>query len=123
MSFEYLSDEELNNLIMDVEQNDMVTAPPNIQGSILEELDELVRYSVELPQKSQGDKVVEFRRYRLRVIAAVAAVVAFVMIVPGFTRAIPKEDSANLIDISITDRGWLKDIASSHYISDFINMR
>lgn len=112
MNYEYLTDEELNSLIADVEQNDLVAAPPNILGSILEEL----------PQNNASDKIVEFRRFRMRVIAAVAAVVAFVMIVPGITRNIPKAEDVKLIefDINFLNKDDWSSRGTTHYINDFI---
>ena len=39
MSHEYLSDEELQKLIMDVELNDMTKAPANLQKKVLDAVD------------------------------------------------------------------------------------
>lgn len=131
MSFEYLSDEELNNLISDVEQNDMVTAPPDILGSILEQIDvipecveevEKITHITDRKEEAVSDKIIEYKKYRFRVIAAISGVVAAVMIVPEITNIIPKSQFADK-KIVLEDQGWSEAISSSHYISDFINNR
>lgn len=130
MRFDYLSDEELSKLISDVEQNDMVMAPPDMLGSILAQIDvkmsegEKSNITVLADRKASKDAIVDFNHYRARVIASVAAVVAAVMIVPEIAGAIPQ-------DISVVEDGrgrssvvgqeWSETIGNSHIISDFIN--
>lgn len=69
----YMSDEELELLIADVEQNELVAAPPDMLEGILE----CVRES----EKSVTN-IREFRRYCFKVCASVAAAVVLVFVLP-----------------------------------------
>ena len=66
---EYLSDLELEQLIRDVEQNELVGAPPDLAEQIL--------HRVKMPDKKR-----EFRRYCIRVMTSVAAAIAVVFLLP-----------------------------------------
>ncbi len=66
---EYLSDLELEQLIRDVEQNELVGAPPDLAEQIL--------HRVRMPNKKR-----EFRRYCIRVMTSVAAAIAVVFLLP-----------------------------------------
>lgn len=75
----YLSDEELERLMSEIESKDMVFAPPGIQEQVLRALDET---SYVTKERSHADKIREFKRYRFRVIATVAAAVIAVFVLP-----------------------------------------
>jgi hypothetical protein len=67
----YLSDDELNKLIMDIEGKELVQAPAGIERKVLS--------FIEFKKRR---KTVEFSKYCLRVAFAVAAAIALVCIVP-----------------------------------------
>ena len=81
MSHEYLSDEELQKLIMDVELNDMTKAPANLQKKVLDAVD--VADKAGNIAKTKKQKIIEYRLYSLKVALAVAAAIAVMFIVPG----------------------------------------
>ena len=75
----YLSDEELEYLMCEIESKDLVFAPPGIQEQVLSALDETSHLTKE---RSNADKIREFKRYRFRVLATVAAAVVAVFVLP-----------------------------------------
>ena len=75
----YLSDEELEHLMCEIESKDLVFAPPGIQEQVLSALDETPHVTKE---RSNADKIREFKRYRFRVLATVAAAVIAVLVLP-----------------------------------------
>ncbi|MBR5596003.1 MAG: hypothetical protein IKW30_01175 [Lachnospiraceae bacterium] len=93
---EYLTDAELENMLCDIEQNDMVQAPPDMQERILETLKCELHKSQSLEameqepfiQKtteqliSKQDKIIAYKRYRFRVMTTVAAAVMVVFLLP-----------------------------------------
>lgn len=81
MSHEYLSDEELQKLIMDVELNDMTKAPANLQKKVLDAVDTADKAGNIAKTKKQ--KIIEYRLYSLKVALAVAAAIVVMFIVPG----------------------------------------
>ena len=81
MSHEYLSDEELQKLIMDVELNDMIKAPANLQKKVLDAVD--VADKAGNIAKTKKQKIIEYRLYSLKVALAVAAAIVVMFIVPG----------------------------------------
>ena len=74
----YLTDDELEKLIMDIESEPLVQAPHGIERNVLATIDHW-----------QQKKIVTFYQYCLRVGFAVAAAIALVCIVPfiPYTRA------------------------------------
>ena len=76
----YISDEELERLITQVEQNDLVTAPPDLMENIL------VAAGMDREQETVVQKTVtrkkEFYAYCFRVITSVAAAVALMFLLP-----------------------------------------
>lgn len=92
----YLSNEELMNLIESVEHEDMIQAPPDLIGNVLEIVDneitdntddkkdnanssdkKNIRDESELSnQKTYEERVTEYRRYTFRVVLAMAASLA-----------------------------------------------
>lgn len=77
---EYLSDEELNALIFEVEQNDMVMAPPELLDQILIGVENIER----IPAQKKKSTHREFMQYCFRVCASVAATIVMVFIMPEF---------------------------------------
>ena len=75
----YLSDEELECLMCEIESKDLVSAPPDIQEQVLNALDETPHV---ITERSNSDKIREFKRYRFRVLATVAAAVVAVFVLP-----------------------------------------
>ena len=80
MSHEYLSDEELQKLISDVELNDIVQAPVHLQEKVLDAVNAADRAGNVAKTKKQ--KIIEYRLYSLKVALAVAAAIAVMFIVP-----------------------------------------
>ena len=80
MSHEYLSDEELQKLISDVELNDMAEAPVDLQEKVLDAVNAADRAGNVAKTKKQ--KIIEYRLYSLKVALAVAAAIAVMFIVP-----------------------------------------
>ena len=84
----YLSDEELDLLIFEIEQNELVSTPPGFADEILTRIGK---------QQEQENKRIEFRRYCLRVISSVAAAVALVFFIPeaemAEARSIPERQA------------------------------
>lgn len=79
----YLSDEELEAFITDIEENDLVLAPPELLNQIL--------HTIELSEscikpitsfEMQRKKTIEFRKYCLQVITSVAAAIVLVFLLP-----------------------------------------
>lgn len=105
----YLSDEELEQLIADVEQNELVAAPPDLVENILAEIEALSRSGEQVPvfdgdeqaskaesnaQEVNRNKVREFRRYCFRVATSAIAAVAIVFTLPAFLNAHVPDASA-----------------------------
>ncbi|WP_026667356.1 hypothetical protein [Butyrivibrio sp. AE2005] len=85
MSHEYLSDEELQKLISDVELNDMAEAPVGLQKKVLDAVDAADKAGNIAKTKKQ--KIIEYRLYSLKVALAVAAAIAVMFIVPCVSAA------------------------------------
>ncbi len=76
---EYLTDAELDSLIQEIEQKELVPTPPDLQEQILEVLAQEAKV---LEERNARDKVIEYKRYRFRVMTTVAAVVLVVFLLP-----------------------------------------
>lgn len=87
----YISDEKLEQLICQVEQTELVSAPPDLEETILEAAG-LVPESIRIKPKASGKK--EFYAYCFRVISSVAAAVALVFLLPETTEWIGKTNVA-----------------------------
>lgn len=145
---EYLSDEELNNLILDIEENNLVDAPSYIQSNI-----------IEIINNNANKRIAEYRRFRNQVIAAVAAILVIIPFAPKFSVLIQDNiERASVASERITDASKyliydeglnspdgkdehsindvfpqqstkehsgkvLRQLTGSHYISNFINKR
>ncbi len=88
---EYLSDEELKLLILEVEQNDMVIAPPDMDERILSGI--TPEWERKEEGLSEGQRRKEFRHYCFRVWTSVAAAVVMVFLLPEVIRLQPIQDS------------------------------
>lgn len=78
----YLTDEQLMQLILDVEENELVSAPPGLLDTILQEVEKAEKAQIK-PITSRENRVKEFRRYCIRVITSVAAAVAIIFFTPN----------------------------------------
>ena len=76
---EYLTDERLERLILETEQNELVPAPPDLQDQILEAL---AWEEETLEERNARDKIIEYKRFRFRVMTTVAAAVLAVFLLP-----------------------------------------
>lgn len=82
----YISDDELERLINQVEQEELVAAPPDLVESILEAVEQEEKATSQpVPVKSFTAKRKEFYAYSFRVITSVAAAIALVFLLPGLT--------------------------------------
>ena len=75
----YLSEEELETLIADIEEHDLVQAPPDLLNQILYTIEESEPYIIPYVQRK---KTIEFRKYCLQVITSVAAAIVLVFLLP-----------------------------------------
>lgn len=71
----YLTDEELELLIAEVEENEMIAAPPNLMTDVLAK--------VETRPKTKSK---EFQLYCFRVITSVAAAILLLFMLPGISQ-------------------------------------
>lgn len=90
---DYMSDEELELLIADIEQNELVAAPPDMLEEILERVWESEEDAVSDAENTTSNRetaysvksftnIREFRRYCFKVCASVAAAVILVFALP-----------------------------------------
>lgn len=95
----YLTDEELEQLILEVEQYELVAAPPgladvismkvediewkNSQNEIVEVLQKDVTNSQEKQKISRERQIKEFHKYCIRVVTSAAAAIALVFTLPN----------------------------------------
>ena len=86
--YEYISDEQLEQLIAEVEQSELIPAPPEMKDRILDGMDDR--------------KIREFRRYCFQVITSVAAAVAVVFLLP----AIRDGDTAGRREENRIEMSW-----------------
>jgi len=76
---EYLTDTELDNLIQEIEKSELVSTPPDLQDQIMEAWNQEMHA---LEEQKAREKVIEYKRYRLRVMTTVAAAVLVVFLLP-----------------------------------------
>lgn len=109
---EYMTDIELLDFISDIENKDLVKAPPGLSEAVLERID----------KRSQ---IIEYKRFRNKVIAGVAAILILVPVGPGLLRLIPENKPDFIYNgfFKIQDTEFFDDFGQSHYISDFLNGR
>ena len=71
---EYLTDAELESMILELEQKDMVPTPPDLQEQILEVLE----------NQNRQERIRTFHKFRFQVLTTVAAAVLVVLLLPRF---------------------------------------
>ncbi len=83
----YLSDNKLENLIADIEAGDMVFAPPELKENILAKIVEennSEKAAIFSRQNKYCTKLIDFRHYCIKVIAASAAAIFLICATPLF---------------------------------------
>lgn len=80
----YLTDEQLQRLIMDVEEHEMVAAPPDLMDTILRKAKAA---PIAAPCENPAAGKREFRRYCIRVMVSVAASIALLFAIPELSSA------------------------------------
>lgn len=98
MKMEYLTDEELEQLIADVEVNDLIAAPPGLYEEILTKVEDVSKeemHHIEKTMPVTRNKKREYRRYCFQVITSMAAAIAIVFLLPAMREnqnlEVPKE--------------------------------
>ena len=79
---EYLTDAELECLISEIELQEMIVAPPDLQEHILEIVESKKTAVRTGKEQNLNDKLVEYKRFRFRVLTTVAAAVLMVFLLP-----------------------------------------
>ena len=74
----YISDDELERLICQIEENELVAAPPDLMDSILEAAELMDKPPAKVTTVPAASRKKEFSAYCFRVITSVAAAVALV---------------------------------------------
>lgn len=103
----YMTDDELLQLISEIEDCNLVEAPPNIVDEVLDKVD----------RRSQ---LIEYRRFRNKVIASVAAILVIASFAPEGVRLFSEKTYTNF---EMLNTNLISNIGNSHYISDFFNER
>ena len=110
-NFDYLSDEELQNLISSTEESGMMQAPPDFENSVIQTI-------------SFRNKQKEYKRFRFQVCMAMAAAILFMFVVPAFIgdNSISNitTDFSNHSTAVEMDNSFLSDILSNHSFSNAI---
>lgn len=121
MEYGYLTDEELEQLISDVETEGLMMAPPSLIDDVMEQIERAEDVTKECqsddsclePTNGEVDKppkVIDFeqrrkeyRRYCIRVMSSVAAAIAFVFLYLGGmdvqTEIIPSKESVMMQEV------------------------
>ena len=107
--YNYLSDNELERLIADIEENDIVKAPPHFKQEIID----------------KRKQIIEYKRFRNRVIASVAAIIILSVVTPSIKQMMPINISMVIAENNLDLRGQrlLSNFGNTHYISDLLNRR
>lgn len=85
MKMNYLTDDELEQLIADVEVNDLIAAPPGLYEEILTRVEDISKEEtlhIEKTVPITRNKKREYRRYCFQVITSMAAAIAIVFLLP-----------------------------------------
>ena len=103
---EYMTDEELMKFISDIEENDYVKAPPDIRKKVFEKID-------------TQNQILEYKRFRNRVIAAVAAIIIFTAVVPSGSifAGKSKEDSQQILH----NTNIISEYTNGHFFSELLH--
>lgn len=111
---EYLSDEELLQYIAGIEKCDLVDAPHGITEKVLDKI-------------YKKDQIVEYRKFRNKVIAAVACILVLTVIVPEWIKFRSGISASELIKneekVDLAGSQIFGGLCDTHYISDFMNGR
>lgn len=78
---EYLTDKDLESIVLELEQSELVPAPPDMLSEIL---DTLEQKTLERKTQTKQEKIIAYKRYRFQVLATVAAAVLAVFLLPKF---------------------------------------
>lgn len=142
----YLSEEELEKLISDVEEEKLMSAPPEMLENILSSIDDFEKKNSSEPSQTETKDIIteikrppemielskkksEFRRYCFRVVSSMAATIALLIFMPGIS-GIPKSEipsKASVIServkpreevIGKSEKSILKTINESQVLSD-----
>ena len=76
---EYLTEKDLERLVLELEQGELVSAPPDMLDDIMDRLEQ------ETPERQmckRQEKIVAYKRYRFQVLTTVAAAVLAVVFLP-----------------------------------------
>ena len=76
---EYLAEKDLERLVLELEQGELVSAPPDMLDDIL---DRLEQETPERQMRKRQEKIVAYKRYRFQVLTTVAAAVLAVVFLP-----------------------------------------
>lgn len=114
MMNEYLSDEELDALISQVEEHEMFLAPPDMLEQILTRVEETgnecereiyadtkkgeIR-EIKRPPQIVEFKKKEYRNYCVRVITSVAAAIILLILLPGLAQKVPNRENRQEVNI------------------------
>lgn len=120
----YLSDEELAKLILEVEEQELVPAPPEMMGEILTKL-ETQKSEQTMQVRSIESKRKEFYRYCMRVITSVAAAVALVFLMPNMesVERLEVPSRQELVGSTITREEALNKAGVITQIMNFLNKK
>ncbi len=131
--YEYLSDDELNKLINDIEQSDMQMAPPDFESNVLMMLSESEKTPAEkVPDKRDGtgSKVEDFEtrkrqysRFRLHVCMAMAAAILLLVITPFFDIGghITNQKNNSKLAAENMNTNYISQFLDGHLISEAIS--
>lgn len=103
----YMTDEELLQYISDIEECNLVEAPPHIVDKVLDKVDKRAQ-------------LIEYRRFRNKVIASVAAILVIASFAPEGVKLFSEKA---YIHFEMPNTHLLSNIGNSYYISDFLNER
>lgn len=76
---EYLTEKDLERLVLELEQGELVSAPPDMLDDIM---DRLEQETPERQMRKRQEKIVAYKRYRFQVLTTVAAAVLAVVFLP-----------------------------------------
>lgn len=117
--YRYLSDEELNKLIENVEKEGLVKAPENIMSDVLDSIstENATRKVQNIadknitqknPTSKQKNKTLEFYKYTFKVVLAVAAALLLLTIIPNslsdYNRVPTKEEVTDQDTVVLMNR-------------------
>ena len=78
-NMEYLTEKDLERLVLELEQGEPVSAPPDMLDDIM---DRLEQETPERQMRKRQEKIVAYKRYRFQVLTTVAAAVLAVVFLP-----------------------------------------